>query len=83
MSAVPGTGSDAAADIPSGSGSGSGNGSGNGTGEGAAAGTLGDVMRGPSVTAPDVVVLDSLPEAPVRKDVLDPNEDLWLSTADG
>ncbi len=77
MSAVPGTGSDAAADVPSGSGSGS------GTGEGAAAGTLGDVMRGPSVTAPDVVVLDSLPEAPVRKDVLDPNEDLWLSTADG
>ena len=71
MSAVPGAGSDAAANVPSGSGS--------GTGEG----TLGDVMRGPSVTAPDVVVLDSLPEAPVRKDVLDPNEDLWLSTADG
>jgi hypothetical protein len=77
MSAVPGAGSDAAADVPSGNGSGSGSGS--GTGEG----TLGDVMRGPSVTAPDVVVLDSLPEAPVRKDVLDPNEDLWLSTADG
>ncbi len=79
MSAAPGAGSDAAADVPSGSSSGSGS----GTGEGAATGTLGDVMRGPSVTAPDVVVLDSLPEAPARKDVLDPNEDLWLSTADG
>ncbi|KAK4244808.1 hypothetical protein C7999DRAFT_16971 [Corynascus novoguineensis] len=45
--------------------------------------TLDDVMREPSRTAPDVVVLDSLPEPTRRKDTLDPREDLWLSTADG
>jgi hypothetical protein len=72
MSTAPAVGSDPAADSRRGS----------GTGEGTAS-TLGDVMRGPSITPPDVVVLDSLPETPVRKDVLDPNEDLWLSTADG
>jgi hypothetical protein len=45
--------------------------------------TLHDVMRAPSSTLPDVVVLDSLPEGLNRKEVLDPKEDLWLSTADG
>ncbi|KAL2142318.1 hypothetical protein VTI28DRAFT_1327 [Corynascus sepedonium] len=45
--------------------------------------TLDDVMREPSRTAPDVVVLDSVPETTRRKDTLDPREDLWLSTADG
>ena len=45
--------------------------------------TLDDVMRDPSSTLPDVVVLDSLPDGSDRKDVLDPKEDLWLSTSDG
>ncbi|KAK3394701.1 hypothetical protein B0H63DRAFT_55417 [Podospora didyma] len=45
--------------------------------------TLDDVMRAPSSTLPDVVVLDSLPEGLGRKENLDPKEDLWLSTADG
>ncbi|KAK5663457.1 hypothetical protein OQA88_3886 [Cercophora sp. LCS_1] len=45
--------------------------------------TLEDVMREPSARQPDVVVLNSLPEEVNRKEVLDPKEDLWLSTADG
>ena len=45
--------------------------------------TLADVMREPSTTTPGVMVLDSLPEIAGRKDVLDPKEDLWLSTVDG
>ena len=45
--------------------------------------TLADVMREPSTTTPGVMVLDSLPETTGRKDVLDPKEDLWLSTVDG
>lgn len=44
--------------------------------------TLDDVMRAPSTTLPAVIVLDGLPEV-TRKEVLDPKEDLWLSTADG
>ncbi|KAH8905447.1 hypothetical protein BR93DRAFT_970237 [Coniochaeta sp. PMI_546] len=45
--------------------------------------TLEDVMRAPSSTLPDVIVLESLPEGIDRKEVLDPKEDLWLTTADG
>jgi len=45
--------------------------------------TLGDVMRAPSSTLPDVIVLNSLPDETDRKEVLDPKEDLWLTTADG
>ncbi|KAK0618146.1 hypothetical protein B0T17DRAFT_325208 [Bombardia bombarda] len=45
--------------------------------------TLDHVMRAPSTTLPDVVVLNSPPEETERKEVLDPKEDLWLSTADG
>lgn len=45
--------------------------------------TLNDVMREPSTTVPDVVVLDSIATGTARKEVLDPKEDLWLSTADG
>ncbi|KAK0656734.1 hypothetical protein B0T16DRAFT_452269 [Cercophora newfieldiana] len=45
--------------------------------------TLDDVMRAPSSTLPDVVVLESMPEGLNRKELLDPKEDLWLSTADG
>jgi len=45
--------------------------------------TLEDVMREPSSTLPDVLVLESMPEGLDRKEVLDPKEDLWLSTADG
>jgi hypothetical protein len=45
--------------------------------------TLSDVMRAPSSTLPDVVVLQSVPDSTGRKEVLDPKEDLWLTTADG
>ncbi|OIW34855.1 hypothetical protein CONLIGDRAFT_27761 [Coniochaeta ligniaria NRRL 30616] len=45
--------------------------------------TLEDVMRDPSSNLPDVIVLESLPEGIDRKAVLDPKEDLWLTTADG
>ncbi|KAK4239814.1 hypothetical protein C8A03DRAFT_13817 [Achaetomium macrosporum] len=45
--------------------------------------TLSDVMREPSTSVPDVVVLDSLPEGLERRETLDPKEDLWLSTVDG
>lgn len=45
-------------------------------------GTLDDVMRAPSKT-PDVVVLDRIPEGLDTTEVLDPKEDLWLTTADG
>ncbi|KAL2262330.1 hypothetical protein VTK26DRAFT_1716 [Humicola hyalothermophila] len=44
--------------------------------------TLNDAMREPSTTVPDVVVLESLPEESPTE-VLDPKEDLWLSTVDG
>lgn len=40
-------------------------------------------MRGPSATLPGVVVLESMPEGLSRKEVLDPKQDLWLSTVDG
>jgi hypothetical protein len=40
-------------------------------------------MRAPSSTLPDVIVLESLPEGLDRKEVLDPKEDLWLTSADG
>lgn len=45
-------------------------------------GTLGDVVRAPS-NAPDVVVLDRVPDGLDVQEVLDPKEDLWLTTADG
>lgn len=45
--------------------------------------TLDDVMRAPSATLPDVIVLEGLPDGLDRREVLDPKEDLWLSTADG
>jgi len=45
--------------------------------------TLDDVMRDPSTSLPGVVVLESMPENLGRKEVLDPRQDLWLSTADG
>ncbi|KAK1754946.1 hypothetical protein QBC47DRAFT_301732 [Echria macrotheca] len=44
--------------------------------------TLADVMRAPSMLPP-VVVLDGVPAETTRKEILDPKEDLWLSTADG
>lgn len=86
--------SGAAATTAESSGSGSGTGTGTGTGRGEenpsasrqeadAERTLDDVMREPSTTVPDVVVLETLPEGPSRKEALDPREDLWLSTADG
>jgi hypothetical protein len=40
-------------------------------------------MRAPSSSLPDVIILESLPEGIGRKEVLDPKEDLWLTTADG
>lgn len=45
--------------------------------------TLEDVMRAPSSNLPDVIVLESLPPGVYRREVLDPKEDLWLTTADG
>lgn len=45
--------------------------------------TLDDVMREPSTRLPDVVVVDSVPEELERREVLNPKEDLWLSTSDG
>ncbi|AEO53976.1 hypothetical protein MYCTH_2295962 [Thermothelomyces thermophilus ATCC 42464] len=45
--------------------------------------TLDDVMREPSRSVPDVVVLDSLPEPTRHRDSLDLKEDLWLSNVDG
>lgn len=45
--------------------------------------TLGDVMRGPSTNAPEVVVLNTTHEEKNRNDALNPQEDLWLSSADG
>lgn len=48
----------------------------------ASEGTLDDVMRAPS-KAPDVVVLDRIPDGLDTTEVLDPKEDLWLTTADG
>ncbi|KAK3397612.1 hypothetical protein B0T20DRAFT_438724 [Sordaria brevicollis] len=48
--------------------------------------TLGDVIREPGSRAPDVMVLESMPEesnSRNREAILNPKEDLWLSTADG
>ncbi|KAH8675821.1 hypothetical protein BX600DRAFT_508025 [Xylariales sp. PMI_506] len=45
--------------------------------------TLADVMRAPSANAPGVIVLDSTHDDKGRKEILNPHEDLWLSSADG
>ena len=45
--------------------------------------TLGDSMRAPSVNPPGVVVLDTLHHVGDRDEVVDPKEDLWLTSADG
>ncbi|PVH88439.1 hypothetical protein DL98DRAFT_556062 [Cadophora sp. DSE1049] len=45
--------------------------------------SLDAVMRAPSTTSPDVVVLDFVREEAKPKDLIDPRKDLWLSTADG
>ncbi|ORY62209.1 uncharacterized protein BCR38DRAFT_346643 [Pseudomassariella vexata] len=45
--------------------------------------TLDEVMRAPSTNVPEIVVLDSTHEEKNRKASLNPNEDLWLSSADG
>tara|TARA_R110002060_G_scaffold75146_1_gene84714 strand:- start:68 stop:262 length:195 start_codon:yes stop_codon:yes gene_type:complete len=45
--------------------------------------SLDAVMRAPSTTTPDVVVLDFVREEVKPKDLIDPRKDLWLSTADG
>lgn len=52
-------------------------------GEGSSQRTLGEAMRAPSVNTPGIVVLDILPDDLDRKEVLDPSQDLWLSTSDG
>lgn len=84
MDTEPGAGSGAVADGRNGSSSHSGSGRGRGAeGSSSTSRTLADVMREPSTSVPDIVVLDSLPETGGRKDVLDPKEDLWLSTVDG
>lgn len=45
--------------------------------------SLDAVMRAPSTTTPDVVVLDFVREDIKPKDPIDPRKDLWLSTVDG
>jgi len=40
-------------------------------------------MREPSISVPDVVVLDSLHPDEKPKIFMDPKKDLWLSTVDG
>ncbi|KAG4438137.1 hypothetical protein IFR05_006384 [Cadophora sp. M221] len=45
--------------------------------------SLDAVMRAPSTTTPDVVVLDFVREEVKPKDPIDPRKDLWLSTVDG
>lgn len=48
--------------------------------------TLGEVMRELGSRAPDVMVLESMPEESSsrnREAALNPKEDLWMSTADG
>ncbi|XDG06570.1 hypothetical protein ABKA04_006185 [Annulohypoxylon sp. FPYF3050] len=45
--------------------------------------TLGDVTRAPSVIPPPVIVLDSMHQAGQRDEIIDPKEDLWLTSADG
>jgi hypothetical protein len=81
MSGMPGPSSDTAAAERHERGGGGGTGEANSS----TTRTLRDVMQEPSTSVPDVVVLDSLsePEEPEPKDVLDPKQDLWLSTADG
>jgi hypothetical protein len=45
--------------------------------------TLDDVMREPSTTVPDVVVLDVVHVEDKPKLFIDPKKDLWLSTVNG
>ncbi|KAH7376550.1 hypothetical protein B0T11DRAFT_22459 [Plectosphaerella cucumerina] len=45
--------------------------------------TLGEAMRAPSTVTPDVVVIDTAYDKKKRKDIPNPREDLWLSSADG
>lgn len=45
--------------------------------------SLDAVMRAPSTTTPDVVVLDFVREEVKPKNLIDPRKDLWLSTVDG
>lgn len=45
--------------------------------------TLDEVMRAPSTNTPDVIVLETAPGNRSVEDELDPEEDLWLSSADG
>lgn len=70
------------ADSPIGTNSGGASSSGNNAGDHERM-TLDDVMRAPSTNRPGVVVLDSTHDNKNRKDVLNPREDLWLSSADG
>ncbi|CAP69374.1 uncharacterized protein PODANS_1_10380 [Podospora anserina S mat+] len=70
------------AELTSGSGPGSRSASASVPGSGSVR-TLEDVMKEPSTSVPDVVVLNAVPEPRLRRDTLDPKEDLWMSTADG
>lgn len=45
--------------------------------------SLDAAMRAPSMTVPDVVVLDFIEDEVKVKDISDPKKDLWLSTVDG
>ncbi|KAM0332356.1 hypothetical protein ACHAQA_002633 [Verticillium albo-atrum] len=72
----------------SGNGEGSSSGAGAGVAMAAAAAarierTLGDAMRAPTSTTPDVVVLDHAHNDKKAKDTPNPREDLWLSSSNG
>jgi len=45
--------------------------------------SLDSVMRAPSTTTPEVVVINFVDEEARYKEVPSPSKDLWLSTVDG
>ena len=55
----------------------------NARGNGGAETSLDSVMRAPSTTTPDVIVIDSIVEEVKYKEIPSPSKDLWLSTVDG
>ena len=45
--------------------------------------TLHAAMVAPSITSPDVVVIDSVDAEVKVHEIVDPKKDLWISTVDG
>jgi FlaG/FlaF family flagellin (archaellin) len=71
----------------SGSGTGSGTTSGTSSGTtpppGGSERTLGEAMRAPGATSPDVVVIDVVDVEEKKPLYMDPKKDLWITTVDG